>query len=199
MVLDLIQITDKLCVTWDIFTLWESSTVKCILLQWCRKIPWLISVFLCCMLNMLIAWSGLMKRKTMVLDLDETLIHSHHDGWVGLLCRLFVGSRGQPYTRARVHTHTPTHTHMLPVCITDPINQYHQLLHQTLYLEWVNSYCTMGDEVSWTSTLCIAIQYLQFETLGQYQLFHYISNKTASVLGYILVSYYSVMLKLITE
>ena len=23
---------------------------------------------------------GLVKRKTLVLDLDETLIHSHHDG-----------------------------------------------------------------------------------------------------------------------
>ena len=23
---------------------------------------------------------GLVKKKTMVLDLDETLIHSHHDG-----------------------------------------------------------------------------------------------------------------------
>ena len=25
-------------------------------------------------------FTGLVKRKTMVLDLDETLIHSHHDG-----------------------------------------------------------------------------------------------------------------------
>ena len=25
-------------------------------------------------------FAGLVKKKTMVLDLDETLIHSHHDG-----------------------------------------------------------------------------------------------------------------------
>jgi CTD nuclear envelope phosphatase 1 len=25
-------------------------------------------------------FAGLVKRKTLVLDLDETLIHSHHDG-----------------------------------------------------------------------------------------------------------------------
>ena len=26
-------------------------------------------------------FTGLVKRKTLVLDLDETLIHSHHDGY----------------------------------------------------------------------------------------------------------------------
>ena len=31
---------------------------------------------------------GLVKKKTMVLDLDETLIHSHHDGLAFILSRL---------------------------------------------------------------------------------------------------------------
>jgi len=111
-----------------------------------------VTMYSCCMPSMLIAWSGLLKRKTMVLDLDETLIHSHHDGWVGLTVHrllLVVGDMCHHCTTIHSHMHacvctyTRAHTHTLPVCITDPINQYHQLLHQTLYLEWVNSYCTM--------------------------------------------------------
>jgi len=28
----------------------------------------------------LLRWADMVQRKTLVLDLDETLIHSHHDG-----------------------------------------------------------------------------------------------------------------------
>ena len=30
--------------------------------------------------NVILSFEGLVRRKVMVLDLDETLIHSHHDG-----------------------------------------------------------------------------------------------------------------------
>ena len=33
-----------------------------------------------CILFLLLLELGVVRRKTLVLDLDETLIHSHHDG-----------------------------------------------------------------------------------------------------------------------
>ena len=32
------------------------------------------------MICVFILFAGMLRRKTLVLDLDETLIHSHHDG-----------------------------------------------------------------------------------------------------------------------
>ena len=41
---------------------------------------YLCSVLDTCRLQVAVLFVGMLRRKTLVLDLDETLIHSHHDG-----------------------------------------------------------------------------------------------------------------------